>query len=301
MQEHARRFSRWFLVVVVTLFSLTGPLQASKLDAVRGGARLIHTEPSAYEPVVVFEQFGERCMNFVAIEAPGRQSCYQLGDPERIVFEYTRMMTSALFVHPRPDNVLIIGLGGATLPNALHKLLPASTIDTVEIDPAVIRVARYYFSYRTDNHQRVFADDGRAFVERARRAGRHYDIVMLDAFDSDYIPEHLLTVEFLHAVRDILTPDGIVVANSFARSRLYQRETATYAAVFGSFYNLRTKVEGNRVIIGAKGRLPRGPQIQQNAKKWAPLLRPLGLNIGIALSRYKIMDAARISAPPLHD
>ena len=63
MQEHARRFSRWFLVVVVTLFSLTGPLQASKLDAVRGGARLIHTEPSAYEPVVVFEQFGERCMN----------------------------------------------------------------------------------------------------------------------------------------------------------------------------------------------------------------------------------------------
>lgn len=263
--------------------------------------RLLHVEPSQYAPVVVFEQYGERCMNFVEIEGEGRQTCFELDDPDRMVFEYTRLMTAALFAKPDPASILVIGLGGGTLSTALHKLLPAATIDTVELDPAVVKVAQRYFGYQIGPRQRVYVEDGRAFIERAVQEGRRYDIVMLDAFDSDYIPEHLLTVEFLQAVRDILTPDGIVVANSFARSRLYQRETATYAAVFGSFYNLRAKVEGNRVIIGAKGRLPRGPQIQQNAKKWAPLLRPLGLNIGIALSRYKIMDAARISAPPLHD
>ena len=44
---------------------------------------------------VVFEQYGERCMNFNEIEGQGRQTCFQLDDPDRMVFEYTRMMTSA--------------------------------------------------------------------------------------------------------------------------------------------------------------------------------------------------------------
>lgn len=198
------------------------------LGGAGSSARLLHTKPSEFAPIVVFEQYGERCMNFVAIEAGGRQSCFQLNDPDLIVFEYTRMMVSALFAKPDPANVLIIGLGGATLPLALHKLLPDATIDSVEIDPAVVRVAQDYFGYMPGPRQRVFVEDGREFIERAHHEGRQYDIVMLDAFDTDYIPAHLLTLEFLQHVRGILSPDGLVVANSFTRSTMYERESATY-------------------------------------------------------------------------
>lgn len=107
--------------------------------------RLLHVEPSQYAPVVVFEQYGERCMNFEKIEGEGRQTCFELDDPDRMVFEYTRMMTSALFAKPDPKSILVIGLGGGTLPMALHKLLPAVTIDTVELDPAVVKVAQRLF------------------------------------------------------------------------------------------------------------------------------------------------------------
>lgn len=250
-------------------------------------ARLLHTEPSEFAPVLVFEQFGERCMNFNDIEGEGRQTCYRLDNPDRMVFEYTRMMMSALFVKPQPSSVLIIGLGGATLPMALHKVLPEAVIDTVEIDPAVVRVARKYFGYETGPRQRVFEEDGRQFVERAHHEGRRYDMVMLDAFDVDYIPAHLLTIEFLQQVRGILAEDGVVVANSFARSRMYERESATYAAVFGDFFNLRAVLDGNRIIIGSMGGLPDDDTLARNAAALTARLQPFGIDVERALTRFR--------------
>jgi len=197
--------------------------------------KIIHTEPSEFAPVLVFEEHGERCMNFNSVSDPGRQTCVDLKHPDKMVFAYTRMMTSALFLNPAPANVLIIGLGGATLPRALKKILPRTVIDTVEIDPAVANVAQRFFGYEQSPTQRLFLEDGRAFVERAHREGRQYDMIMLDAFDVDYIPVHLLTREFLQHVRAILTPNGILVANTFTNSKMYDQESVTYADVFGDF------------------------------------------------------------------
>lgn len=293
----ARR-TRQALVLLALLFAAALSLAFGQA---RSSARLLHTEPSEFAPVVVFEQYGERCLNFVAIERPGRQSCYQLDDPDKLVFEYTRMMASALLVKPDPGSVLIVGLGGASLPKALHKILPHAMIDSVEIDPAVVTVAQRYFGYRTGSRQRVFIEDGREFIKRAAHAGQHYDMIMLDAFDTDYIPAHLMTVEFLQDVRNVLAPDGIVVANSFARSALYQRESASYADVFGTFYNLRAHLDGNRVIIAAKGTLPPKRQLQRNARTLATTLKPFGIDTKSALSRFKPADRPADTVEPLRD
>ena len=268
---------------------------------VPSNARLLHTEPSEFAPVLVFEQYGERCMNFNAIDDGGRQTCYQLDDPRKMVFEYTRMMTSALFVKPDPRSILIIGLGGATLPNALHQLLPEAVIDSVELDPAVLKVATRYFGYEPDERQRVFLEDGRDFVERSRDEGRRYDMVLLDAFDVDYIPPQLMTQEFLEHVKAILADDGVVVANSFAQSRLYQQESATYAAVFGEFFNLRAGLDGNRVIIASPAPLPDMDLVKANAKALAKRLEPYGINIESALARFKRVERGFEDVSPLRD
>jgi spermidine synthase len=88
---------------------------------------------------------------------------------------------------------------------------------------------------------------------------------MLDAFDHEYIPEHLLTREFLQEVASLLTAQGVLAANTFSSSRLYDHESVTYAAVFGSFYNLR---QDNRVILATKGPLPTMATIQRNAARF---------------------------------
>lgn len=245
--------------------------------------RLIHTEPSAFASVLVIEEHGQRCMNFDEIEDNGRQTCFDLANPDKMVFEYTRMMSSALFLMPEPGNVLIVGLGGATIPLAFEKILPDAVIDSVEIDPAVVRVAERYFGYEQGPRQRVFVEDGRAFVERAHREGRQYDMVMLDAFDVDYIPAHLLTLEFLQHVRAILSPNGVLVANTFTSSHMYDQESATYAAVFGDFFNLRA---GNRVLIASRGQLPDDEALAKNASLLADVLAPFGIDVGHELKRF---------------
>jgi len=166
-------------------------------------------------------------------------------------------------VNPKPAKLLIIGEGGGTIPTALQNMYPDMQIDLVEIDAAVDRVAKRFFEFKPGPKTRVVIEDGRVFVKRARAQNPQYDMIMLDAFDADYIPEHLLTREFLEEVKSILAPSGVIVANTFSNSALYDYESVTYRAVFGPFYNLKL---GNRIIIGKKDGIPPIAQIRANAQ-----------------------------------
>jgi spermidine synthase len=234
---------------------------------------LLHSERSLYRQVLVYEDKGTRCLCFTKNCAIGRQSCVLLAEPGKLVFEYTRMMLGSLFLQPEPKRVLIIGLGGGTLPRTLAKLLPAATIDTVEIDPSVVKVAKQYFGFASNERLNVFEEDGRAYVRRAVRTGQHYDLIMLDAYDSEYIPEHLLTREFLQEVQQLMAPGAVLAANTFSASRLYNNESVTYSAVFGQFYNLRS---GNRVILLRQGGLPTMASIEANSLRFKQGFAPLG-------------------------
>jgi spermidine synthase len=138
-------------------------------------------------------------------------------------------------------------------------------MDVVEIDPAVVRVAGLYFDFKPDERMRVIEADGRVFVKRALREGRKYDLIMLDAFDHEYIPEHLLTREFLGEVKALLAPRGIVAANTFSSSRLYDHESVTYAAVFGEYFNLK---RANRAILYQDGGLPTRDSLPPTPSEW---------------------------------
>jgi len=235
---------------------------------------LVHQERSLYRNIYVAEQNGERCMYFRLRGNPGKQSCIDLDDPDRLVSEYSRLMMAGLYVQPQPRRILMIGLGGGVTPTALQKLLPAAEIDPVEIDEAVIRVAGSHFNFRAGPHTRVHAEDGRVFVKRQLAAGAKYDLILLDAYDGEYIPEHLLTVEFLREVAAILAPDGAVVANTWSASGLYDHESRTYEAVFGRFLNFKSR---NRIIVaGPAAALPQA-QLEANARGWDARLLPFGV------------------------
>jgi spermidine synthase len=231
---------------------------------------LIHSERSLYRQVLVYEEGGTRLLCFTRNCAIGRQSSIEIKHPDRLLFDYTHMMMGALFMAPPPKNILIVGLGGGSLPRALATALPDAHIDVVEIDPAVVRVARRYFGFVPGAALQVYEEDGRAYVKRAVRAGKRYELIMLDAYDHEYIPEHMLTREFLLEVRALLAPAGVVAANTFSSSRLYDNESVTYQAVFGTFYSLKGS---NRVIMARNGALPEIAAIQQAANGDEALLR----------------------------
>lgn len=255
------------ILLIMSLAAAAAPLSAQTL---------IHSERSLYREVLVYEQNGERCMCFTKMCRIGRQSCINLQDPHRFALNYTRMMMAGtLFMGPAPRRVLIVGLGGGTIPTALAEVLPEAQIDVVEIDPAVTRVAKKYFGFREGPKMRVIEMDGRVYIKRALREGTRYDSVLLDAFDHEYIPEHLLTREFLTEAKSLLTPQGVLVGNTFSSSRLYDHESTTYASVFGSFYNLKRE---NRVIVARPAGLPPADAIRGKALEYELVLRGFGVD-----------------------
>jgi spermidine synthase len=261
------------------------------------GETVLHTERSLYRQIFIYEEDGLRCMRFTRL-VNARQSCVILADPRRIAFDYLRMMLGALYLKPEPRRILVIGLGGGTLVDALRRTLPEAEIDAVEIDPAVVRMAERYFSFQPGPRVHVHEQDGRVFVKRALRSGTRYDLVMLDAYDHEYIPEHLLTQEFLREVQGVLAPDGVLAANTFSSSRLYDHESATYASVFGRFFNLK---RSNRVILAKQDGLPDAATLRENAERLQPALAPTGLDPAWLLSRFDTKMDWRSDARVLTD
>jgi hypothetical protein len=109
------------------------------------------------------------------------------------------------------DGAAVIGLGAGTVACYGSGAAPWTFF---EINPAVIRVAgdARDFSFLRDCQPdaRLRLGDGRLLL--ASDAGR-YPLIVLDAFSSDAVPIHLLTLEALSAYLEKLTPDGVIAVN----------------------------------------------------------------------------------------
>lgn len=259
----------WFAALLGA--TLSGTLAQS------ASAEIIHEERSLYRNILVREQGNRRCLIFTVRRSDRNQSCIDLSDPDRLVFDYARMMFAGLLLNPEPKKILMVGLGGGSLPRVFAKLFPEAEQDLVEIDAAVVRVAEEFFQFETTEHMDVHVRDARVFVKRALDRGEQYDYVMLDAFTGDYIPEHLLTQEFLEEVKGLLTPDGVLVANTFSSSRLYDHESATYAAVYRHVAELKLPITLNRILVGFEGEWPARETLLERADALQPRLERFGV------------------------
>lgn len=253
-------------------------------------AKTIHSERSLYRNILVEENKGLRCLKFNVRSSKTQQSCMLVDDPQRLVFNYTKMLFSSLLINPNPERILIIGLGGGTMSNTLHQIYPKATITNVEIDPAVIKVARNYFSFFENDHITAVAQDGRIFIKRESIKKQQYDWIILDAFNGDYIPEHLMTQEFLQEVKNLLSENGVLAANTFSVSRLYNYESATYKSVFGDFFNVKNNNNSNRIILASAKPLPNNDEIAERALALRASLLPFNVDI-IEISRQMLSTA----------
>ncbi|WP_245883901.1 spermidine synthase [Vibrio albus] len=253
----------------------------SFLSSAPAQSKVIHQQKSLYQNIVVVEEDGRRCLTFSSTQGRRTQSCqYQKQGDSRLVFPYTRMSLSGLLINPDPEKILVVGLGGGSIPQVLSELYPGAQIDIVELDPAVAKVAYDYFHFKETDTMTVTIADARVFIKRAGIQGHHYDYILLDAFNGDYIPEHLMTQEFLEETRQILTDNGVLIANTFSRSQLYAHESVTYRKVFGPFLNFKNPEEtGNRVIIAGKAELPNMQELKDQADRMAKRLAHYGVSI----------------------
>lgn len=244
-------------------------------------AEVVHSERSLYRNIIVEDKGDLRCLKFNVKSSKTRQSCLLKSQPQELVFNYTKQLLTGLLVNPEPKRILIIGLGGGTMSNTLHQLLPESFIDNVEIDESVIKVARQYFGYLENEQIKTYSQDGRVFVKRALLKKQEYDWIILDAFNGDYIPEHLMTQEYLEEIKRLLSLSGILTANTFSSSKLYAYESATYKSVFGDFYQVSNSDSSNRIILARNNGLEQNVDSgkNENVSKLAIDLLAIGVDV----------------------
>jgi len=220
--------------------------------------KVIYEKASDYGTIVVTED-GEGLRTLSFEKGGVRQSVVKVGDPDHIELPYARTMPVAMALVDNPRRVLIVGLGGGTIPSFLRKHYPRLTIDVVDINPAVVEVAKRYFAFREDSALHAHVDDGRKFIEKCREP---YDVIFLDAYGCENIPYHLATREFLQAVRRALTPGGVAVANIFSRfsNPLHDSMLLTYQDVFAELRILDVRDAGNEILLA----LPQRRKIDRN-------------------------------------
>jgi spermidine synthase len=181
------------------------------------------------------------------------ESAVDLNDPLRLVVPYTQSLYGALFIHPKPERVLMIGLGGAAFHRLFASAYPQALLHTVELDPKVYELAQTHLGFKPAKQTPVTLMDGRMFVKRNRET---WDWIVLDAFRGGYVPAHLKTVEFYRECAARLTERGVLVTNLHATSQLYYADIKTLQAVFPQVVLFETPGRGNVIACAVKYRTP---------------------------------------------
>src|SRR5229473_5054244 len=220
---------------------------------------VIYEKASQHNAIVVTED--NNGLRTLLFERGGtRQSVVKPGDPDHLELSYARVAFVGLALCEEPRRILVVGLGGGTLPTFLRKYYPNAAIDVAEIDPDVVDVAKKFFGFREDERMRVHVGDGRRFIENVRQPS--YDVIFLDAYGAHNMPTHLTTQEFLQAVRRAVVPRGVVVGNIWRLSfnQLYNSMVRTYQEAFDELFILDVSGDVNSILLA----LPRKQRLSRS-------------------------------------
>ncbi|XP_074858669.1 eEF1A lysine and N-terminal methyltransferase isoform X1 [Carettochelys insculpta] len=223
-----------------------------------------------------------------------RPSAGQAVDRSYLCCEHHKAMVAGLALLRNPEllpgaqlSVLVIGLGGGSLPLFIHEYFRQARVETVEIDPAMLEVATRWFGFSQGDRMTVHLSDGLAHVANlaAAEAPAQYNAVMFDVDSKDPSlgmscpPPAFVEKSFLEKVRTILVPDGVFVLNLVCRDSLLKDSVlATLKEVFPLVYARRIEGEVNEILFSQlhpEGKLA-APELLETARALEMTLRRPG-------------------------
>jgi hypothetical protein len=114
------------------------------------------------------------------------------------------------FMVGTPRRVGAVGLGAGTLATYGR---PGDVFRFYEINPQVLEFAKAYFTFLKDSRATIEHVLGDARLSLEREAEQGYDVLVLDAFNGDAIPVHLLTKEAFDLYRRHLKAGGVIAVH----------------------------------------------------------------------------------------
>ena len=207
----------------------------------------------------VYETLTSKTLSFSTCDI---QSRMQVGRPDELALEYTRLMMGFLLFVPNPRHIAMVGLGGGSLAKFCYRHLPNSRIEVIEINPHVIALRDEFEVPKDDRRFHVRKEDAADFV---RTAQCRYDVILADGFDGDGLPARLCSHIFYDNCFDLLEPHGVLVVNLHSHHRhspvYIERMKKSFE---GHILTVLNDLEGSNTVIFASrdtraGKLLHGP------------------------------------------
>jgi cytochrome c-type biogenesis protein CcmH/NrfG len=111
---------------------------------------------------------------------------------------------------PGKHRIGVVGLGAGTM--AAYGQ-PGDQFRFYEINPQIEQVARTYFTYLKNSPAEITIVPGDARLSLEREAVQNFDLLALDAFNSDSIPIHLLTREAFEEYQRHVNTNGLIAVH----------------------------------------------------------------------------------------
>lgn len=217
-------------------------------------AAVVFETVSPYHHIRVIDQGGVRILSFNG----SQETRMSIANPLQGHFEYTEFFHLPWIWNPNIERVAMIGLGGGSIQRAYQNAYPQVHIDSVDIDPEVVRIAERFFHVRESSTHNIHVQDGRLFLRRARD---NYDVILVDAYTTGRygpaIPPHLTTREFFQIASDRLSDNGVFMFNAIGslagrRPDMIGALHNTMRDVFPQVYIVPARTSINVVFLATK-------------------------------------------------
>jgi len=182
------------------------------------------------------------------------ESTIDLNYPQNLFLLYTQTMFASFFLNKEHTDTLLIGLGGGGMVHFLNHYFPHVKVDAVEIDSAIVEIAKKYFKLKDHPSTRIFTDDAANFI---LLPGKKYDVIYMDAFlkptsdtDSTGVANKFKGQTFLQKLKTRLKQNGIVVFNINNHEKM-QDDIKTIKEEFEQVYFFQKNRAGNLIVIGS--------------------------------------------------
>jgi hypothetical protein len=254
------------LATALALVALFGYLQI--------GVKVVDKHRNFYGISLVYDRDGQRILR----HGSTRHGAQYL-DPEKSHIPLTyyhpttpdgELLSSPLFLF---HDLAVVGLGAGTLATYCGR---GQTMDYYEIDPAIQNIAENRFTYLQQAAGQIRIIIGDARLSLARAPDARYDLIALDAFNSDSIPVHLLTTEAMSLYFDRLRPQGILIIHISNRAlnlrpMLYANARALDLRVLDKDYDTVTDSDADRCEWMAFTRDPAVATLLVEGLQWVDL------------------------------
>lgn len=169
---------------------------------------IIHQEASFYADLKIMETpGGSTCL----VMDGAIQTCVfgKTAQPEaRFVKEIKRRLEESF---PEDTRILLMGLGGGAIVGALGKNY---SMDIVELDPSIVKLAKEFFKLELTSDDNIFIDDARTYL---RKTDKKYDLIISDLYLGNTMPIYMYTQEAFELVKSRLTDRGVFIINVVGR------------------------------------------------------------------------------------